>query len=169
MPPNPGRAAQSRVKRSAFALRCAEVRAKRSALPLRRAKVRQKGRLCRFAVEKSGRKGRLCRFARAKSGRKGRLSCFARAKSGPQGAIRSLRTSGWRPRPSRTQISAKLGPRGSGQKNAHGGYFADVPKEAACAEFFASWLKYLFTSIRRNLRKLRIMLFVLFRRILRNK
>jgi len=87
----------------------------------------------------------------------------------PKGGSESLHSTSRRPRPSRTQISAKLGPRGSGQKNAHGGYFADVQKEAACAEFFASWLKYLFTSIRRNLRKLRIMLFVLFRRILRNK
>lgn len=43
MPPNPGRAAQSRVKRSAFTLRHAEVRAKGSASPLRRAKVRVKG------------------------------------------------------------------------------------------------------------------------------
>lgn len=43
MPPNSGRAAQSRVKRSAFALRHAEVRAKGSASPLRRAKVRVKG------------------------------------------------------------------------------------------------------------------------------
>lgn len=43
MPPNPGRAAQSQVKRSAFALRHAEVRAKGSASPLRRAKVRVKG------------------------------------------------------------------------------------------------------------------------------
>ena len=43
MPPNPGRAAQSRVKRSAFALRHAEVRAKGSASPLRRGEVRVKG------------------------------------------------------------------------------------------------------------------------------
>ena len=40
MPPNPGRAAQSRVERSDFTLRRAEVRVKRSALPLRRGEVR---------------------------------------------------------------------------------------------------------------------------------
>ena len=117
------------VAQSAFPLYLGEVRAAQSVFALCSGEVpvaQSAFALCLGKVPVAQPAFALC-SGKVRAAQSTFVLCFGEVC--PQGGIRSLKSGGWRPPPSRTQISAKLGPRGSGEKNALDGFFADVRKK----------------------------------------